>query len=328
MPPDSARGGIEYDVITLFATAEVDSEQRPGIAEALRESRTQLSSQTGYLMRFGDASHRELTVFDVVSLPIKSYPVSESAYASLPDRVREQLQDVGAVQIVADYDSEASVFRDVVWPGAESPGDTADSVETIDGSSNDSSTERSATSGDGVGTDTMVEEYDSDDSAQTYRPITRREFETFLEGVSVDFERKTYGWTDEWVYESILDDGEKCLRVYSSIDREDNASREAGSDAIKSVLLLNVADAGEEPTWRPLRKPKRTYRIQTWPQNLREKLENAVATQDELKVCSDCGRPMVLQSPKGKNRQFWGCSGYYEKMAGGDRACENTAPVQ
>jgi hypothetical protein len=174
----------------------------------------------------------------------------------------------------------------------------------------------------------MVDERNSDESAQTYRPITRREFETFLEGVSVDFERKTYGWTDEWVYESILDDGEKCLRVYSSIDREDNASREAGSDAIKSVLLLNVADDSEEPTWRPLRKPKRTYRIQTWPQNLREKLENAVATRDELKVCSECSRPMVLQSPKGKNRQFWGCSGYYEKTAGGDRVCENTAPVQ
>jgi len=126
MLSESTRGRIEYDVITLFATAEVDSEQRPGIAEALRESRTQLSSQTGYLMRFGDASHRELTVFDVVSLPIKSYPVSESAYASLPDRVREQLQDIGAVQIVANYDSEASVFRDVVWPDAESPGNTAE----------------------------------------------------------------------------------------------------------------------------------------------------------------------------------------------------------
>lgn len=324
MPPDSTRGRIEYDVITLFATAEVDSEQRPGIAEALRESRTQLSSQTGYLMRFGDASHRELTVFDVVSLPIKSYPVSESAYSSLPDRVREQLQDVGAVQIVADYDSEASVFRDVVWPGVESPGDAAEPAETPD----DSPDDRSATAGDGVGADAMVKERDSEGSAQTYRPITRREFETFLEGVSIDFERKTYGWTAEWVYESILNDGEKCLRVYSSIDREDNASRGAGSDAIKSVLLLNVADDGEEPTWRPLRKPKRTYRIQTWPQNLHEKLENAVATRDELKVCSECGRPMVLQSPKGKNRQFWGCSGYYEKTAGSDRACENTAPVQ
>jgi hypothetical protein len=328
MLPESTRGRIEYDVITLFATAEVDSDRRPGLAEALRESRTQLSSQTGYLMRFGDASHRELTVFDVVSLPIKSYPVSESAYASLPDRVREQLQDVGAVQIVGDYDSEASVFRDVVWPGAESPGDAAEPDETTDDSPDDRSVERSMTAGDGVGSDAMVEERDSDGSAQTYRPITRREFETFLEGVSVDFERKAYGWTDEWVYESILDDGEKCLRVYSSIDRDDNASRGAGSDAIKSVLLLNVADDGEEPTWRPLRKPKRTYRIQTWPQNLREKLERAVATKDELKVCSGCDRPMVLQSPKGKNRRFWGCSGYYEKTAGGDRACENTAPVQ
>lgn len=328
MQPENTRGRIEYDVITLFATVEVDPEQRPGLAEALRESRTQLSSQTSYLMRFGDASHRELTVFDVVSLPIKSYPVSESAYASLPDRVREQLQDVGAVQIVADYDSEASVFRDVVWPGAESPGDTAYPVETINDSPDDGSTEQSATAGNRVGTDTMVEERDSDESAQTYRPITRREFETFLEDVNIDFERKTYRWTDEWVYESILDDGEKCLRVYSSIDREDNASRGAGSDAIKSVLLLNVADDDEEPTWRPLRKPERTYRIQTWPQNLREKLENAVTTRDELKVCSECSRPMVLQSPKGKNRQFWGCSGYYEKTAGSDRACENTAPVQ
>jgi len=323
MPPESTRGLVELDVITLFATAEVDPDRRPGLAEALRDSRTQLSSQTGYLMRFGDASHRELTVFDVVSLPIKSYPVSDTAYASLPDRVREHLHDVGAVQIVADYDSETSVFRDVVWPGAEAPGETPH----VEGLSADRETAATVPKSDGAGVDTVSDD-DSGVSTQTYRLITRREFETFLEGVSVDFERKEYGWTDEWVYEAVLDDGEKCLRVFSSIDREDNASRGVGSDAIKSVLLLNVADEGEKPVWRPLRKPKRTYRIQTWPQNLRKKLEKAVAASDDMKACPECDRPMVLQSAKGKNRRFWGCSGYYETEAGGVRACTNTEPLQ
>ena len=229
----------------------------------------------------------------------------------------ERLDEVGSVQIVAKYDSDEGIFRDVMWSG-DNPGNTLVVDEEADGEGTAMDTTRSD----------QKNAHREETSTQTYRPITRSEFDAFFDNFDIEFTREAYRWTDEWVYEAVLDGGEKCLRVFSSIDREDNASRGAGSDAIKSVLLLNVADEDEEPEWRPLRKPKRTYRIQTWPQNLREKLENAVATKDEMKACLECGRPMVLQSPKGKKRQFWGCSGYYERTPSGERECENTAPVQ
>lgn len=317
MPPDSTGETDQYDVITMFATAEIDPDERPELAAALQESRTQVTSQTGYLMRFGDATHRDLTVFDVVSLPIQSYPVSESAFASLPARVRERLADVGGVQIVAKYDPDEGVFQDVAWLDDNSPGQPA----VADGEVTDlvMTDETSAVDRRNTG---------KESTTQAYRQIMRGEFEAFLDELDLEFTRKEYAWTNEWVYEALLDDGEKCLRVYSSIDREDNASREAGTDAIKSVLLINVADEGTDPRWKPLRESKRTYRIQTWRENLRKKLERAVATKDEVKVCPECESPMVVQTTKDGDRQFWGCSRYYETASDGDRECTHTEPLR
>lgn len=298
-------GGIEEDdrsVITVFEAADVDSDAQPELAAALKESRTRVTSQTGYFMRFGGASHRELTVFDVVGLPGRSYPVSESAYASLPEDVRDHLTETGSTQIVATYDSDSGVFRDVSWPDAPAGGQAAGEEQTAS---------------------------ETRESTQRYHPITRSEFEEFLASVDDRFERQKYGWTNEWVYDLMLEGGRKCLRVLSSIDRRDNASRGAGRDAIRSKLLLDVEPGQGETLWRPVRPSKRTYRIETWRKNLREKLEHALAAKDELKECPECGRPMVVQSSKGSSRTFWGCSGYYESGPGmQEHACPNTEAMR
>jgi hypothetical protein len=110
----TARGGTdERDLITIHAVAPIDAADRPELADRLLETRTQLGSQTGYMMRFGDPDDRALTVFDVLSLPGTSYPVSTAALKSLPAFVRAELERAGAVQVFADYDPDDGFFGDV-----------------------------------------------------------------------------------------------------------------------------------------------------------------------------------------------------------------------
>ena len=40
--------------MTIFKTGSVDRDDYPDLAEHLLEGRTQLASETGYLMKFGD----------------------------------------------------------------------------------------------------------------------------------------------------------------------------------------------------------------------------------------------------------------------------------
>lgn len=81
MVPDD-RTTQRGDFITIFRTGSVDPEENPELADKLLESRTQVASETGYMMKFGDQSHSALTPFDIVTLPGQSYPVPESALDS------------------------------------------------------------------------------------------------------------------------------------------------------------------------------------------------------------------------------------------------------
>ena len=103
----------EGDFITIFQTGSIDPDEHPDITEQLLESRTQVGSETGYMMKFGDHSHSALSLFDFVSLPGQSYPVPESAFESLPAHVVSKLEQDGAVQIVGQYDPEAGQYTDV-----------------------------------------------------------------------------------------------------------------------------------------------------------------------------------------------------------------------
>ena len=116
--PPSERGDGR-DLITIHAVASIDGADQPDLADRLLEARTQLGSQTGYMMRFGEPDDRDLTVFDVLSMPGTSYPVSTAALDSLPAHVRAELERAGAVQIFADYDPDDGFFGDVAMKGED-----------------------------------------------------------------------------------------------------------------------------------------------------------------------------------------------------------------
>jgi len=106
--------GSGQDFVTTFKTGSVDRDDYPDLAELLFEGRTQLASETGYLMKFGDVSHRGLTPFDVASLhDVPAYPLSQTALESLSAHVRADLEQDGAVQMFASYDREHNRFEDV-----------------------------------------------------------------------------------------------------------------------------------------------------------------------------------------------------------------------
>jgi len=112
--PEHPPSGGDRDFVTIFKTGSVDRDDYPDLAEHLLEGRTQLASETGYLMKFGDVSHRGLTPFDVASLhDVPAYPLPEAALESLPTHVRADLERDGAVQMFAVYDRENHQFEDV-----------------------------------------------------------------------------------------------------------------------------------------------------------------------------------------------------------------------
>lgn len=70
----------DRDFVTIFKIGSVDRNDYPELAEHLLAGRTQLAPETGYLMRFGDVSHRGLTTFDVASLhDVPAYPLPGAA---------------------------------------------------------------------------------------------------------------------------------------------------------------------------------------------------------------------------------------------------------
>lgn len=109
-PPSSS--GESF--VTIYKTGSVDRDEYPEIAEGLLQGRTQLASETGYLMAFGDTSHRGLTAFDIASLQdVQAYPLPKTAFESLPAHVRADLERYDSIQVFADYDRENHQFTDV-----------------------------------------------------------------------------------------------------------------------------------------------------------------------------------------------------------------------
>ena len=111
----------DRELITLFRTRAVDPDTQPELARTLLESRTQVASETGYMMKFGERSHRAFTVFDAYELGGQGYPVSETALDSLPAYVLANLERDGVVQILATYDTDESAFRETSLAGEPTP---------------------------------------------------------------------------------------------------------------------------------------------------------------------------------------------------------------
>jgi hypothetical protein len=103
-------GQSNRNLVTLFSTSTIDAQAQPALAQALLETRSNLSSTTGFMMKFGDAVQQSLTVYDALALPGQTYPVSQTAYESLPPSIRAMLERDGVVQILTHYDSTDSRF--------------------------------------------------------------------------------------------------------------------------------------------------------------------------------------------------------------------------
>lgn len=145
----------------------------------------------------------------------------------------------------------------------------------------------------------------------TYTRITRDEFESALEKTGLGFTRHDYNWTFEWVYEATTENDTFTCRVYSSIDKRTNESRDKDSDSIKIIVLYTET---EEPVF----KEKRTNRIETWEKNLLKKLNKLKDKHGDIDICNECGSVMVIRESSSGDK-FKGCTGYPD--------CKNTKSV-
>ena len=105
-------------LITLFRTEAIDPDNQPELAREVLETRTKLTSETGFMMVFGEQHHRQVSTHTANALGGDPYPVSQSAFDSLPPYIRGTLMRDGSMQILARYDPNAGEFADV-WPADE-----------------------------------------------------------------------------------------------------------------------------------------------------------------------------------------------------------------
>lgn len=119
----------------------------------------------------------------------------------------------------------------------------------------------------------------------------------------------------EYVYaadvDSFLAPKDLEVRVYSSIDKRTNMSRDKGKDAIRTVVYSR--DRG-----RMVGGKRHTKRTPGWARRLREKVEELMQDWEEtVDICDECGDYMVKR--EGQYGEFLGCLNYPD--------CENTRQI-
>jgi len=147
---------------------------------------------------------------------------------------------------------------------------------------------------------------------KTYTRFSRQEFEEVLDDTGLFFKPACYEWSKEYIYESQSEDGRFSIRVYSTVDKRTDKSRDKGSDAIRVTVIENEVE-------RPVVKEKRVNRIQTWPKNLKKRINKIKDSKDDLVYCNNCGSVMVIRENQSSGNKFWGCTLYPE--------CKNTKSI-
>ena len=107
--------------LVTFYREEIDPDTHPKLAQELQENRTQLTSETGFMMVFGNQMHRNMSSFAAYDLGGDSYPVSEAALDSLPAHIQAALERDGTHQILAHYDPDSGEFVDVMSADKPTP---------------------------------------------------------------------------------------------------------------------------------------------------------------------------------------------------------------
>lgn len=113
-------------LITFFRTEGIDPDTQPKLAREVLETRTKLTSETSFMMVFGEQHHREVSTYAAYDLGGERYPVSQSAFDSLPPYIRATLERDGAMQILGRYDPDNGEFTDVVPADKPTPEELVD----------------------------------------------------------------------------------------------------------------------------------------------------------------------------------------------------------
>ena len=130
-----------------------------------------------------------------------------------------------------------------------------------------------------------------------YTEITYQEFQRVM--TDQGFQINTFDLSGEYVFDRYVEykGASFIVRVYSSVDKRYNKTRNVGTDAIR-VVILNAAGY-------MMRGNKRVNRVETWKENLQKRLDNWIGVAD---LCPQCGMP--LQNKKGRWGNFIGCSAF------------------
>jgi len=103
-----SRGGGEL--------TEKETNEQPASDEGghIRFNEGKINPDTGYVMRFVKPSQRDLTIYDVISIPENTaYPVAEETLESLPPWARSMISEDGHVKLSGEYDRDSREFRHV-----------------------------------------------------------------------------------------------------------------------------------------------------------------------------------------------------------------------
>lgn len=137
--------------------------------------------------------------------------------------------------------------------------------------------------------------------------LAKRQFEAGLQrivnqsnGIFIGFEEKNQFGTEEHVYVVQTKNPNADIKIYSSISKYSQLSRKKGADAIRCVIEYK----GKEI----YRGTSHTKRIQTWENNLQNKMLTLASTAVSLRHCPNCSS--VLTERKGPSGKFLGCSAF------------------
>tara|TARA_B100000959_G_C14934779_1_gene605254 strand:+ start:731 stop:1246 length:516 start_codon:yes stop_codon:yes gene_type:complete len=119
------------------------------------------------------------------------------------------------------------------------------------------------------------------------------------------FERVVKHETPEDMMQALKGDGFRyAIRIYSSIDRNTNATRETGQDAIRVTLFDLKKD-------RPVKVEKRVNRTENALSNMRVRArEMWTYVASKKHICPLCQSLLVKRTAKRTKKDFMGCSDF------------------
>lgn len=155
-------------------------------------------------------------------------------------------------------------------------------------------------------------------SRRHYKKIFKQEFENFLHSISlfIEFPPQFYlfDWEEkngklmrvdktinEYGYFIGLNDN-ICLKIYSSIEKDDDTGRRAGEDAIRVVVA-------ETDNAKPIRPAfKKIYRDGNWKEHFRTRVTEALKSLGMNVACPKCSSVLFLWRNTKTDERFLSCS--------------------